>query len=188
MPFEFVETLIPDVWLIRSQVYPDQRGSLEEVYKRSVFDQFGLPDFVQDNLTRSRQGVLRGLHFQRPPHAQGKLIYVLQGEIYDVAVDIRKRSPTFGSWVGKRLSSEDDQMMYIPEGFAHGFQVLSGGAAVIYKLTAEYAPEYEAGVLWNDPDLGITWPLEDPILSEKDQSWPRLEDGDVNFHYPEGEA
>lgn len=188
MPFEFVETLIPDVWLIRSRIYPDQRGSLEEVYKQSVFDQFGLPHFVQDNLTRSKRGVLRGLHFQHPPHAQGKLIYVLQGEIYDVAVDIRKRSPTFGNWVGKRLSSEDDQMMYIPVGFAHGFQALSEEAVVMYKLTAEYAPKSQAGILWNDPDLGILWPVEEPILSEKDRGWPRLKDAEIHFTYREGEA
>ena len=186
MPFEFRETFIPDVLLIKSRIFSDQRGSLQEVYKQSVFEKFGLPTrFGQDNLTWSTFGVLRGLHYQRQPHAQGKLISVLAGEIYDVAVDLRKGSPTYGDWVGMRLSPDESQMLYVPEGFGHGFQVLSEEAVVMYKLTAEYAPDFEAGILWNDPRLGITWPLEEPVINEKDKHWPAFEEAEIDFVYRE---
>jgi dTDP-4-dehydrorhamnose 3,5-epimerase len=189
MPFEFEDTALPNVILIRPQVFPDHRGYFSEGFKASAFKKQGLPQcFVQDNLSRSVRGILRGLHYQLQPHAQGKLIYVLQGEIYDVAVDIQERSPTFGKWIGNRLSSDNHLMLYIPEGFAHGFQVLSKSAVVVYKLTAEYAPEFESGIIWNDPRLAIPWPIENPILSDKDKGWPRLDGADMNFIYQEDES
>lgn len=188
MPFEFRETYIPDVLLIKSRIFSDHRGALQEVFKQSVFEKFGLPGlFVQDNLTRSSYGVLRGLHYQRQPYAQGKLITVLEGEIYDVAVDLRRGSPTYGDWVSIRLSPDHSPMLYVPEGFGHGFQVLSEKAVVMYKLTAEYAPDFEAGIIWNDSRLGITWPLEEPVLSEKDTHWPSFEEAEIDFVYQEGD-
>ena len=186
MPFEFEETAIPNLILIRPQIFPDQRGTFWEGFKASDFVGQGIPGcFVQDNLSRSKQGVLRGLHYQLEPHAQGKLITVLEGEIYDVAVDIRAGSPTFGRWIGKRLLAANDLMLYIPEGFAHGFQILSEQALVAYKLTTEFAPKYERGIIWDDPSLGINWPIIKPILSKKDRGWARMEDAELNFRYPE---
>ena len=175
MPFKSKHLAIPDVILIEPKVFPDERGFFMESYKYSEFAAFGIEKhFVQDNRSRSTRGVLRGLHYQKAPKAQGKLVRVVVGEIFDVGVDIRKDSPTYGKWVGEVLSAENKRMLYIPAGFAHGFCVLSKEAEVLYKTTEEYAPEYDAGIIWNDPDIGINWPIERPILSKKDAALPML--------------
>ena len=156
-----------------------------ETYKYSEFASAGITEhFVQDNYSRSTKGVLRGLHYQKHPKAQGKLVMVITGEIYDVAVDIRKGSPTWGKWVGQTLSGENHHMLYVPLGFAHGFYVTSDEADVVYNVTGgEYAPEIEAGIIWNDPGIGIDWPGNSPILSEKDAILPVLKDADNDFVY-----
>ena len=146
-----------------------------EVFKRSDYAAAGLPTgFVQENHSRSVHGTLRGLHYQRPPGAQGKLLRVLSGEIFDVAVDLRADAPTFGRWVGTTLSAENQLVLFVPEWCAHGFCVTSEVADVEYKTTAEYAPELEGGLRWDDPSLGIKWPIADPILAPRDRSWPDL--------------
>ncbi|MCS6803734.1 MAG: dTDP-4-dehydrorhamnose 3,5-epimerase [Acidobacteriota bacterium] len=183
MPFEFQQLDIPDVILIQSQRFSDARGAFAETYKRSEFAAHGIPEFVQDNLSQSVRNVVRGLHYQSPPRAQGKLVMALRGEVFDVAVDIRRGSPTFGRWVGVRLSSEPLTMLYIPAGFAHGYCALSDEADVLYKVTDEYTPELDRGILWNDPDIGIRWPVQHPILSAKDERLPRLKDADIPFFY-----
>jgi dTDP-4-dehydrorhamnose 3,5-epimerase len=182
MPFQFKKLEIPEVILIEAQTFADDRGFFAETYKRSEFAACGIPhSFVQDNLSHSVQGVVRGLHYQKHPRAQGKLVTVLNGRIFDVAVDIRKGSPTYGQWVGMELSGEDCTMLYVPVGFAHGFCVLSQEADVVYKVTDEYARDLDRGVLWNDPDLGIQWPVTEPLLSPKDAELPLLKDADNNF-------
>jgi len=182
MPFQFQRLAIPDVILIQAPNWRDERGFFRETYKFSEFAAHGINlPFVQDNHSRSRRGVLRGLHYQKNPRAQGKLVRVVHGEIFDVAVDIRQRSPTFGKWIGVTLSADENQMLYIPPGFAHGLCVLSDEADVIYKVTAEYAPDLDRGIIWNDPDLAIEWPLAQPILSPKDARLPRLRDSDNDF-------
>jgi dTDP-4-dehydrorhamnose 3,5-epimerase len=164
-----VSTLeLPDVLLIEPNRHGDQRGFFAETWHQQRYHEAGLRrSFVQDNVSFSARGTLRGLHFQNP-RAQGKLVYVLQGEIFDVAVDVRLGSPTFGRWFGLTLSSEDLRQLFVPEGFAHGFCVTSPTALVAYKCTGFYAPEAEHSLLWNDPDLGITWPVEKPTTSAKD--------------------
>lgn len=175
MPFEFERLEIPDVILIKPKVFGDERGFFMETYKRPDFESAGIKgEFVQDNHSRSRYGVLRGLHFQREPYAQAKIVRVVRGVIYDVAVDLRKDSPTFGKWVGVILSEFNKWQLYVPRGFAHGFVVLSDVADVVYKVDNVYAPDYEGGIIWNDPDLNIDWPLDEPIISEKDRKWPTL--------------
>ena len=175
MPFEFKKMKIPDVILIKPKVFGDERGFFMETYKRSDFERAGIKgEFLQDNHSRSRYGVLRGLHFQREPHAQAKIVRCIRGVIYDVAVDLRRDSPTFGKYVGVILSEYSRYMLYIPRGFAHGFLVLSDVAEVLYKVDNVYAPEYEGGLIWNDEDISIEWPIDDPILSEKDKKWPTL--------------
>lgn len=187
MPFRFTRLEIPEVVLIEPAVFPDERGFFMEAYKYSEFAAFGISErFRQDNHSRSRKGVLRGLHYQNPPKAQGKLVRAVAGEIFDVAVDIRKGSPTYGRWVGATLSAENKAMLYIPAGFAHGFCVLSEAAEVLYKTTEEYAPECEAGIIWNDPEIGIRWPVEDPIISPKDARWPPLKEAVNGFTYRPG--
>jgi dTDP-4-dehydrorhamnose 3,5-epimerase len=184
MPFCFSPTSIPDVVLIEPRVFPDARGFFMETYKRSEFAAHGLDEvFVQCNQSRSTRGTLRGLHYQRNPKAQGKLVRVLSGEIYDVVVDMRKGSPTYGKWLGALLSSEKKQMLYVPVGLAHGFCVTTDEADVCYMTTAEYAPEFEAGVIWNDPELAIEWPIREPELSPRDRSWPPLREAENNFRY-----
>ena len=163
MPLQFSRLEIPDVVLIRAQAIEDRRGFFIETYKRSAFADAGIPDFVQDNYSHSVRGVLRGLHYQKRPKAQGKLVGVVRGTIFDVAVDIRRGSPTYRRWVGVTLSGGEHRTLYIPEGFAHGFCVLSDEADVAYKVTEEYAPELDRGIRWNDPDLAIAWPLERPV-------------------------
>jgi dTDP-4-dehydrorhamnose 3,5-epimerase len=184
MPFQFHRLEIPDIILIEARHFADDRGLFLETYKRSEFEANGIPDlFVQDNHSRSAHGVLRGLHYQIHPAAQGKLVRVVRGEVFDVAVDIRQGSPTFGQWVGMRLSGDQFRMLYIPAGFAHGFCVLSEQADLCYKVTAEYAKAQERGIVWNDPEIGIEWPLSQPVLSPKDAELPLLKHADMNFVY-----
>jgi dTDP-4-dehydrorhamnose 3,5-epimerase len=163
---------IPDVVLIEPKVFGDERGYFFESFNQTAFNQtIGYEvQFVQDNHSKSQKGVLRGLHYQLPPKSQGKLVRVIQGEVFDVAVDIRKDSPTFGQWVGEILSAENKRQLWIPEGFAHGFITQSETAEFLYKTTDYYAPEYERCIAWNDSEIGINWPLDQaPILSSKDQ-------------------
>lgn len=175
MPFEFQKLSIPDVVLIKPMVFPDGRGFFAETYKCSEFVRAGIRErFVQDNRSRSSKNVLRGLHYQKKPSAQGKLIRCLHGKILDVAVDIRPESNTFGKWVSSELSDENHLMMYVPEGFAHGLLVLSDFADIEYKCTNEYSPACECGIIWNDPDINIQWNIETPLLSAKDSQLPRL--------------
>lgn len=170
--FSFIKTSIPDLYIIDCKVFGDNRGYFMETYSKDEFHNAGLTmEFVQDNESKSKKGVLRGLHFQTK-HTQGKLVRVVKGEVYDVAVDLREGSPTFGKWEGVLITEENKRQFYIPEGFAHGFLVLSEEAIFTYKCTDYYAPDYDSGVLWNDPDIGIIWPLDQIdhiILSEKDK-------------------
>jgi dTDP-4-dehydrorhamnose 3,5-epimerase len=162
---------IPDVMLLEPRVFGDDRGFFFESYNRQAFrEATGVdPDFVQDNHSRSVKGVLRGLHYQLPPKVQGKLVRVVSGEVFDVAVDIRSGSSTFGKWVGEVLSAENKRQMWIPPGFAHGFLTLSETAEFLYKTTDFYAPDCERCILWNDPNLAISWPLQgNPVLALKD--------------------
>ena len=175
MPFSFAPTALPGVVLVDPVVYGDHRGFFMETYKQSDFAAAGIDvDFVQENHSRSVQGTLRGLHLQREPRAQAKLVRVLEGEIFDVAADIRPGSPTYGQWVSSVLSSENRRSIFIPAGYAHGFCVITPEAQVIYKTSGEYAPELEWGVRWDDPLLAIPWPVEAPRLSERDRHWPHL--------------
>lgn len=167
-------TNLQEVLLIEPDVYGDGRGFFMESWHRRRYEESGIPsDFVQDNLSRSSKGVLRGLHFQNP-NAQGKLVCVLDGAVFDVAVDIRRNSPTYGTWVGEVLSSENKNQLYIPPGFAHGFCVLSDSALFTYKCTAFYEPDHEHAIRWDDPEIGIEWPTTNPTLSTKDESAPPL--------------
>jgi dTDP-4-dehydrorhamnose 3,5-epimerase len=182
MPFEFRCLDISDVILVVPKVFGDDRGFFLESYKHSDFAAAGIPEhFVQDNHSRSVKGVLRGLHYQKNPAAQGKLVRCLNGSIFDVAVDIRKGSPTFGMWVSSELTGGNHHMLYVPPGFAHGFLVLTETAEVLYKCTTEYMPSEDRGIIWNDPSIGITWPIPGPILSAKDRVLPLLKDADNNF-------
>ena len=182
MPFEFERLSIPNIILIKPMIHRDERGFFIETYKLSEFSALGINKrFVQESQSQSARSVLRGLHYQRNPKAQEKLLQVMQGEIFDVAVDIRKGSPTYGRWVGVMLLAKDKRMLYIPDGFAHGFCVLSETAEVLYKVTEEYSPEHDAGIIWNDPDIAITWPIQDPIISKKDATHPRLKETDTGF-------
>lgn len=167
---EVIATALPEVKLIKPAVFGDERGFFLETWNQQRYPQAGLEAaFVQDNVSSSRRGILRGLHFQYP-FAQGKLVHVLQGEVFDVAVDIRRASPRFGAWVGVVLSAENHHQLYIPPGFAHGFCVTSDQAIFAYKCTEFYHPETERSLLWNDPALGIQWPLANPELSAKDRN------------------
>jgi dTDP-4-dehydrorhamnose 3,5-epimerase len=184
MPFRFQPLAIPEVILVEPEKNGDARGFFMETYQYEIFADNGItPRFLQDNHSRSTKGVLRGLHYQKDPFAQGKLVKVVIGEIFDVAVDIRRGSPTFGQWVGERLSAENGRLLYVPPGFAHGFCVLSKTADLIYKTTDYYRPESEKGIIWNDPQIGVEWPVSDPLLSARDQKLPILEQADFNFVY-----
>ena len=175
MSFTFEQQEIQDIVLIRRTLHTDGRGSFSESYKRTPFQEAGLSaGFVQDNVVYSKKHVLRGLHYQLPPHAQGKLVSVSRGEIMDVAVDLRRREPTYGKWVATCLTATGGEMLWVPPGFAHGYLVLSGDADVAYKVTAEYEPTSDRGVRWNDPGVGIRWPVSEPVLSEKDRVLPLL--------------
>jgi len=168
---------IPDIKLVIPKKFEDDRGSLSMTVHEKAFSDYGLPHFVQENQTFSRQaGTIRGLHFQKQPHAQAKLVRVLQGRIFDVALDIRPDSPSYGRFVTTTLSDKDLTQFYIPEGFAHGFCTLTDNTVVLYKMSALYEPSYERGILYSDPDLGISWPIsaDRAMLSDKDKHWPRL--------------
>lgn len=184
MPFKFKRLAIPDVILVEAQAFPDERGFFMEIFKESNFIPNGInTKFVQDNYSHSIKGVLRGLHYQKDPKAQAKLVMVVRGEIFDVAVDIRKGSPTYGKWVGEIISGQNHKLFYVPEGFAHGFCALSDETDVIYKVNQEYSAENDRGILWNDPKIGVKWPLDDLIISGKDKQHPLLENADNNFVY-----
>ncbi|MGD8397802.1 MAG: dTDP-4-dehydrorhamnose 3,5-epimerase [Anaerolineae bacterium] len=184
MPFEFERLEILDIVLVTARRFDDRRGFFKETYKASDFAARDIPGpFVQDNLSHSVYGALRGLHYQKAPHAQGKLVIVLHGRIFDVAVDIRRGSPTYGQWIGRTLSATGGEMLWVPVGFAHGFCVLSDEADVLYKVTAEYAPDADRGIIWNDPEVGVAWPIADPILSSKDAGLPPLRSADNDFAF-----
>lgn len=171
-----IETKLPGVLIIEPQAFGDTRGFFMEIFSQERYEQAGIKgSFVQDNLSFSSRGVLRGIHYQNP-HSQGKLVSVVQGEVFDVAVDIRTGSPTFGQWVGVNLSGENHRQFWITPGFAHGFCVLSKTAYFTYKCTDVYTPSAEGGIIWNDPDIGVEWPMEDVLLSEKDKVYPKLKD------------
>ena len=171
-----IETTLPGVLVIEPAVFPDSRGFFLETYNQNRYPKSGIRnEFVQDNLSYSIKGTLRGLHYQYP-HSQAKLVQVLAGEVFDVAVDIRKGSPAFGKWFGIRLSGENKKQFFIPQGFAHGFCVLSDHALCSYKCDDFYAPDCEHGIIWSDPDLGIEWPVTDPVISEKDSQYLTLKD------------
>ncbi len=168
------QTALPGVLILEPKAFGDARGFFMETWNRRRYVEAGLPgEFVQDNVSFSQHGVLRGLHYQHP-NAQGKLVYVLQGEVFDVAVDVRVGSPSFGRWVGVTLSAENRRQFWVPPGFAHGFCVTGETALFCYKCTELYAPEHEGSILWNDPAIGIAWPLEHPTLSAKDAAAPPL--------------
>ncbi|NNF99188.1 MAG: dTDP-4-dehydrorhamnose 3,5-epimerase [Desulfobacteraceae bacterium] len=173
---KIIPTSIPEVLIIEPKVFTDERGKFMETYHQSRYVENKINvTFVQDNLSYSKKHTLRGLHYQYP-NAQAKLVQVLKGEVFDVAVDIRFGSPTFGKWVGEILSDQNCRQLYIPKGFAHGFCVLSEEAIFSYKCSDFFTPENESGVIWNDPDICIEWPLKNPILSDKDQNFSRLKD------------
>jgi len=179
---QVINTDIPEVKIIQPKVFGDERGFFMETYRASIMDELtGGKPFVQDNHSKSSQGILRGLHYQMQ-QTQGKLVRVTQGEVYDVAVDMRKNSPTFGNWVGEILSAENKKQLWVPEGFAHGFYVISKIAEFVYKCTDYYAPEHECSLIWNDSVLGIEWPLvggKTPLLSTKDTMGKPLKDAET---------
>ena len=182
--FKFMETSIEGVYIIEPTVFGDERGYFMETYQEKEFKEAGIDGtFVQDNQSKSKRGVLRGLHFQRTK-PQGKLVRVIRGEVFDVAVDLRRDSATYGKWEGVTLSEDNKKQFYIPEGFAHGFLVLSDEAEFTYKCTDFYNADDEGGILWNDTEIGVEWPLEgvdELILSEKDEKWKPLEETDIEF-------
>lgn len=183
---KIISLAIPDVKLIEPDVFGDNRGFFMETYRADLFKEAGIPtNFVQDNMSSSRKGVLRGLHFQKNPYSQGKLVRVVRGEVFDVAVDLRKGSPYFGKWVGDLLSEENKKSLYVPPGFAHGFCVVSDEAVFHYKCTEFYHPEAEGGLRYDDPTVNVEWPLPDlpKITSPKDEKAPFLENIDCNFTY-----
>jgi dTDP-4-dehydrorhamnose 3,5-epimerase len=179
---QFIALRIPEVILMKPKVHGDHRGFFLETYQEERFSEAGIPDrFIQDNHAGSNQGALRGLHYQ-VRYPQGKLLRVIVGEVFDVAIDIRRSSPTFGKWVGELLSAENKHQLWVPPGFAHGYYVISKWAEVLYKVNNKYAPEFERTILWNDPVIGIDWPLiEDsiPLLSEKDLLGKSFQDAEV---------
>jgi dTDP-4-dehydrorhamnose 3,5-epimerase len=183
---KFTETKISGVMIIEPKVFGDPRGFFMESYKKSVFVADGITeDFIQDNHSRSAKGVLRGLHFQLKPYGMGKLVRAIRGEIFDVAVDVRRNSPTFGQWVSEFLSEENKKMLYLPSGIAHGFLSLSEITEIYYKCTAEYNAQSERGLIWSDPAVGISWPKIGmaPILSERDKQNVLLKDLETNFDF-----
>jgi dTDP-4-dehydrorhamnose 3,5-epimerase len=171
-----IETNLPGVLIMEPKVFGDSRGFFQETWQQRRYEEIGIREqFVQDNLSFSTYGVLRGLHYQQP-NTQGKLVSVVQGEVFDVVVDIRIGSPTFGQWTGIVLSGDNHRQLWVPPGFAHGFCVLSATTYFTYKCTDVYTPQAEGGIMWNDPDIGIEWPLKNIILSDKDQVYTRLKD------------
>ena len=181
-----IQTELPGVLIIEPKVFGDARGFFMETWHAERYAAAGIPSkFVQDNCSRSSKGILRGLHFQEPK-GQGKLVHVLNGAVLDVAVDVRRGSPTFGKHVAVELTDQNRRQLWIPPGFAHGFCVLSESADFLYKCTELYSPEHDAGIAWNDPDVGIAWPVTDPKLSAKDAALPRLKDAKVLPTYSPG--
>ena len=175
MPFSFRSASLGGLVVIEPRRFDDDRGFFMETYKESEFAATGVAErFVQDNQSRSRRGVLRGLHYQSEPKAQGKLLRVVSGRVWNVAVDLRSSSPTYAKWQGFELSAENRLMLYLPPGFAHGFLTLSEVADLVYKCTAEYDPALEGGLRWDDPELAIAWPSRDVLVSDRDAAWPRL--------------
>jgi len=171
-----LKTSLEEVLIVEPQAFSDNRGFFMETYHKDRYEQNGIyAEFVQDNFSSSVQGTVRGLHYQFP-NAQKKLVQVLKGEVFDVAVDIREGSPSFGKWTGVYLTETNQRQLFIPEGFAHGFAVLSSEAMFLYKCSDFYAPRSEKGIIWNDPDFSIEWPVAGPILSEKDMQYPCLQD------------
>ena len=177
---KILKTDLEGVLVVEPVAFNDDRGYFMEAYHKEKYAKMGISvDFVQDNLSFSGAGTLRGLHYQHP-HGQAKLVQVLDGHVFDVTVDIRSGSPNFGKWFGIHLSDENRKQVFVPEGFAHGFCVLSDTVLFSYKCSDLYAPDCEGGVLWSDPDIGIEWPVKEPILSEKDTKYPRLKDVKVD--------
>lgn len=175
MPFEFEKLEIDGLILVKPKVFGDSRGFFMESYKKSEFVKNGITvDFIQDNHSKSIKNVLRGLHYQAKPKSQAKLVRCIKGKIYDIAVDLRRGSKTFGKWVKVLLSEENNHMLFIPAGFAHGFVVLSDEAELFYKASEEFSPEHDRGVLWCDKDINVNWGIENPILSEKDKNQLKL--------------
>jgi dTDP-4-dehydrorhamnose 3,5-epimerase len=186
MPFTFRKLEFDGLVLVTPKIFDDARGLFFESYQRSIFSENGLPDtFRQDNVSRSTHAVLRGLHFQLPPYEQGKLVGVLQGRVWDVVVDMRRSSETFGRWTAVELDDRKREMLFVPPGFAHGFVVLSSEALFVYKCTKEYSKDHEGGIRWNDADLRIAWPISVPVVSEKDQKLPSFRNA---RHFDEGET
>lgn len=176
MPFTFKQTPIDGLVVIQPRVFGDERGFFLETYKKSEFAQNGVPvEFVQDNHSKSAKGVLRGIHYQNDPMAQGKLVSVISGAVWDVAVDLRSDSTTYGKWYGLELSGENHTMFYIPPGFGHGFVTLEDDTHFVYKCTNVYSPEHDAGIRWDDADLAIDWPITEVSVSEKDAGLPFLQ-------------
>lgn len=180
-----VETSLPGVLLIELRVFRDDRGFVVELFQDGRYATSGIPPLVQANFARSVRGTLRGLHFQEP-YGQGKLVQALSGTIFDVAVDIRRGAPTFGRWVGFEMSGEEPRQLWIPPGFAHGFCVLSDRADVLYQMSERYVPEADRVIRWNDPVLGIVWPVRDPLLSTKDAAAPTLREAPILPTWPGG--
>ncbi len=178
MALKFTKLGIPEVVWVDCDSYLDNRGAFIEMYKRSEFEANGIPrTFAQESISKSNKNVVRGLHYQLKPAQQGKLVTVLSGSIFDVVVDIRKGSPTYAKWISVKLSGDKPQILWVPEGFAHGFMALEDNTTILYRMTQEYSKENSRGILWNDPALAIGWPSSTvPILSESDKKWPRLQD------------
>ncbi|MHA1712820.1 MAG: dTDP-4-dehydrorhamnose 3,5-epimerase [Candidatus Ranarchaeia archaeon] len=184
MPFSYRSLAIPEVLLITPKVFGDDRGFFMETFKEPDFNAMGINyHFPQDNHSKSKKGVIRGLHYQLKPKAQGKLVRVVRGSLFDVAVDIRIGSPTYGRWVGEILSEANRNMLWIPPGFAHGIAIIEDDTELLYKATDVYSPEHDRSIKWDDPDIGVKWPFKQPILSEKDKHAPLLRDADNNFYY-----
>jgi len=180
MPFVFNKCEIPGLVIVEPRAFADDRGFFLESYKKSDFVKNGIDiEFMQDNHSLSSKGVLRGLHYQKPPYTQAKLVRVVKGTAWDVAVDIRKNSPTYKKWIGVELSEENRRMFYMPEGFAHGFLALTDEVHLLYKCSNEYSPSHDAGIIWNDPELAIEWPVDEPSLSDKDLILPYFKDAEV---------
>jgi len=184
MPVKIAKTEIPDVLLVETGVVRDDRGFFSETYSSTMFEMAGFREtFLQDNLSESKRGTVRGLHYQIEPHAMGKLVRVIRGSIFDVAVDIRRGSSTFGKWVGRTLSAENRLSMWIPAGFAHGFIALEDGSLVFYKCSAMHTPEAERAIHHADPRIGIAWPIPPALIAPKDAAAPPLDQADFNFEY-----
>jgi dTDP-4-dehydrorhamnose 3,5-epimerase len=183
VPYTFTPFELPGLLLIEGKLLPDERGHFMEAYRADDFGNAGIPPFVQDNLSRSKKGVLRGMHYQKNPKALGKLIRCVRGKIFDAVVDLRKKSPTYGNWAALELDGDSNKMLWVPPGFAHGFYTLSDGAEVIYKVTGWWAPDCDRGVAWNDPAIGIKWPKGEVIVAKKDAEHPPLAQADNNFEW-----